>query len=213
VVHGGWQELYRFFTDLTGYAGEEIFFPGSDRFGWVRAGLRRRAVPQWGQGHWLLSGDAELAADGGEAQALNAKPEEFVTGGGRVHCYFLRAGGMWHWPLPLRGCFKFGKMGRWKLFMGNGLRLGKRFKFVSSCFKFVAEAIGTQWVALRLTKNRANRGEVGTAANREWTRMDANQGRLSWPPGIAATAAALAEDAESPPHAPNRGEVWYGCFR
>ncbi len=65
----------------------------------------------------------------------------------------------WHWPLLLRESFKFVKMGVGKSLVRRGLRWKKCFKFVSSCFKFVAEVSGMEEATFRLTKNMVKMAE------------------------------------------------------
>ena len=67
-----------------GERGDLFFWKMGDRR-WKMGSSRNfglgLAVPFYGGGF----GDGQAAADGGEAEALDAEAEEFVTGGGGVH--------------------------------------------------------------------------------------------------------------------------------
>jgi hypothetical protein len=124
----GFQELYRFFTDLTGRVGEKNIF---SRFGSVRMGSGWPSSDggvAMGAGAsvadprcWMRWRSAYLILVAGYWMLRWGRVAGFVMF--HRHSCFLRAGGVWHWLLLLREYFKFGKTGRWKLFMGNGLRL------------------------------------------------------------------------------------------
>ncbi len=65
------------------------------------------------------------------------------------------------WFLPIRECFKFGKMGSWNRLMTGRLRAKKCFKFVSSSFKFVLEVSGMSAVAFTRMQQQEMPGKTG----------------------------------------------------